>query len=117
MPIEGPGLYRVKDKNKTAFAAAGAPNPLESSDVRTTDEKLAPVAQATGGGIFWLADGQPEMRRVTAGKTMKGERWAGLQANESFVVLGTRRVPLAPAFAVLALVLLPLAFGWWREGR
>lgn len=120
MPIEGPGLYRVKDKNKTAFAAAGAPNPLESSDVRTTDAKLAPVAQATGGGIFWLADGQPDIRRQAAGRAMKGsggETWLGLQANESFVVLGTRRVPLAPAFAVLALVLLPLAFGWWREGR
>lgn len=51
---------------------------------------------------------------------MKGaasDSWLGLQANESFVVLGTRRVPLAPAFAVLALVLFPLAFGWWREGR
>ncbi|MHB1218975.1 MAG: hypothetical protein ACYC1L_12335 [Alphaproteobacteria bacterium] len=120
MPIEGPGLYRVKDKNKTAFAAAGAPNPLESSDVRTTDAKLAPVARATGGGIFWLADGQPDIRRQAAGRAMKGsggETWLGLQANESFVVLGTRRVPLAPAFAVLALVLLPLAFGWWREGR
>lgn len=120
MPIEGPGLYRVKDGNKTAFAAAGAPNPLESSDVRTTDAKLAPVAQATSGGIFWLADGQPELRRQAAGRPMKGaagDSWLGLQANESFVVLGTRRVPLAPAFAVLALVLLPLAFGWWREGR
>lgn len=120
MPIEGPGLYRVKDKNKTAFAAAGAPNPLESSDVRTTDAKLAPIAQATGGGVFWLADGQPDIRRQTAGHAMKGsggEAWLGLQANESFVVLGTRRVPLAPAFAILALVLLPLAFGWWREGR
>ncbi len=120
MPIEGPGLYRVKDKNKIAFAAAGAPNPLESSDVRTTDAKLAPIAQATGGGIFWLADGQPEIRRQAAGRPMKGaanDSWLGLQANESFVVMGTRRVPLAPAFAVLALVLLPLAFGWWREGR
>lgn len=120
MPIEGPGLYRVKDKNKTAFAGVGAPNPLERSDVRTTDAKLAPIAQATGGGIFWLADGQPEIRRQAAGRPMKGaasDSWLGLQANESFVVLGTRRVPLAPAFAVLALVLFPLAFGWWREGR
>lgn len=120
MPIEGPGLYRVKDKNRTAFAAAGSPNPLETSDVRATEAKLAPIAAATDGGLFWLTDGQPEIRRVAGGRPMKGSPsapWIGLRANESFVVLGTRRVPLAPAFAVLALVLLPLAFGWWREGR
>lgn len=120
MPTEGPGLYRVKDKNRTAFAAAGSPNPLETSDVRATDTKLAPIASATGGGVFWLADGQPEIRRVSGDRAMKespSAPWIGLRTNESFVVLGTRRVPLAPAFAVLALVLLPLAFGWWREGR
>lgn len=120
MPIEGPGLYRVKDKNKTAFAAAGSPNPLETSDVRTTEAKLAPIAAATGGGVFWLADGVPEIRRLPGGEEFAdtaGKPWLGLRANEDFVVLGARRVPLAPALAILALVLIPLTFGWWREGR
>ena len=82
--------------------------------------KLAPIAAATGGGVYWLADGMPEIRRVAPGREFAGttgQPWMGLRANEEFIVLGARRVPLAPAFAILALVMLPLVLGWWREGR
>src|SRR5690242_7477022 len=44
LPIAEPGLYRITDGQRTALAAAGALNPLEMSDVRTTAEKLQPPA-------------------------------------------------------------------------
>src|SRR3546814_1030981 len=39
MKIEQPGLYRVEDGTRTAIAAAGPPNPIESMDVRATPER------------------------------------------------------------------------------
>src|SRR6202030_3035439 len=53
-PISGKGLYRVSDGTRTALAAAGPLNPVEFADVRATPEKLAPLAQASGGGVFWI---------------------------------------------------------------
>src|SRR5207248_410201 len=43
------GMYRVSDGSHTALAAAGPLNPVEFADVRTTDEKLAPMVRASGG--------------------------------------------------------------------
>ena len=51
------GLYRVSDGTRTALAAAGPLNPVEFADVRTTAEKLGPIVEASGGGVFWVGDG------------------------------------------------------------
>jgi hypothetical protein len=40
LPVSESGLYRVSDGTRTALAAAGALNPIELGDVRTTDEKV-----------------------------------------------------------------------------
>ncbi len=58
MNIAEMGLYRVTDGARTALAAAGPLNPIELADVRTTPDKLAPVAAATGGGVFWVGLGE-----------------------------------------------------------
>src|SRR5881394_3135677 len=64
LPISQMGLYRASDGTHTALAAAGPLNPVEFADVRTTPEKLAPLVQASGGGVFWASDGAvPEIRR------------------------------------------------------
>src|SRR5438093_9521533 len=49
MTITQMGLYRVSDGSHTALAAAGPLNPVEFADVRTTPEKLGPLARASGG--------------------------------------------------------------------
>ena len=46
---------------RTALAAAGPLNPVEYADVRTTAEKLGPIAEASGGGVFWVGDGRCRM--------------------------------------------------------
>src|SRR5207302_8899771 len=76
------GMYRVSDGNHTALAAAGPLNPVEFADVRTTDEKLAPMVRASGGGVFWSGDGAiPQIRRVARGHAAAGHNWLGLRQN------------------------------------
>jgi hypothetical protein len=112
------GLYRVSDGSKTALAAAGPLNPVEFSDVRTTPDKLAPVAAATGGGIFWVGSGAiPQIRRVAAGDAAAGHDWVGLRANGDYTVSGFREVQLLPALVILVLIVGGLVGAWRREGR
>jgi hypothetical protein len=120
--LDGPGLYRVRDGERTALAAVGSANPLELSDARATEDLLGPAAKATGGGVLWLAENStPELRRTDIDApqsgTAGGKTWLGLRANRDVLIKGARRMPLLPAVALLAAVLGGLALGWWRESR
>ena len=112
------GLYHVSDGTRTALAAAGPLNPIEFADVRTTASKLGPLAQATGGGVFWVADdGMPQIRRVSPGRPAAGANWLGLRQNEDYAVTGFSEMPLLPAIAALFLAIGLLIAAWRREGR
>jgi len=116
--IKESGLYRITDGQHTALAAAGALNPIELSDVRTTADKVGPAVQATDGGIFWVGPGAlPEIRRVAPERAASGRNWLGLRANGDYVVTGLSETPLLPAIAALLLVLGTLIAAWRREGR
>ena len=118
LAIKKMGLYRVTEGGKTALAAAGPLNPIEFADVRTTPDKLAPVAAATGGGIFWVGSGKiPDIRRVAPDETAAGRNWMGFRANGDYTVAGFSEVPLLPAVAALLLVVGGLLAAWRREGR
>jgi hypothetical protein len=118
MAISEPGLYRVTDGTRTALAAAGALNPIEMSDVRTTDQKLKPVVEATGGGTFWVGPGTlPDVRRVQPERSAAGHGWIGFRANGDYVVTGVSETPLLPAFAALVLAVGTLLAAWRREGK
>jgi hypothetical protein len=117
LAVQRPGLYRLSDGTLTAVAAVGALNPLEFSDMRATDAKLAPVAAATGGGVEWLIDGVPDIRRVRPGRQAAGRGWIGLKANGDYTVAGVDEVPLLPGLLVLAAALGTLMLAWRREGR
>jgi hypothetical protein len=119
VPITKSGLYRLTDGTRTALAAAGALNPIELADVRTTPEKLAPAAAASGGSINWAGSGAvlPEIRRIGAGRVAAGRGWIGFRANGDYVVAGLKETELIPAWAALALALSTLILAWRREGR
>jgi hypothetical protein len=117
VPADERGLHRLSDGTSTAFAVVGALNSLEFADLRANAEKLAPLANATGGGVFWLTDGLPETRGVRPGRDAAGRGWMGLRRNEAFAVTGVRQIPLLPPLLVLAAVFAALGFAWWREGR
>ena len=111
------GLYRLDDGTNTVLVASGAVNPVELSDLRATAERLAPAAKATGGGIAWIADGVPDLRRTRPGRTTSGRGWMGFVRNGSYVVTGVTGVPLLPGFLVLVLVVGGMMAAWYREGR
>ncbi len=117
VPAREIGVYRISDGKRTALAAVGHLNPREFSDMRATAERLGPLAAATGGGVAWIADGMPGLRRVRAGRATSGRGWFGLVANRDYRVTSVREAPLLPGLAVLLLGLGALMLAWRREGR
>ncbi|UUX48532.1 hypothetical protein NUH88_14055 [Nisaea acidiphila] len=110
------GLHSFTDGVLTKLAAVGALNPIELSDVRTTDEWLGPLAEQTGGSVTWGAEESvPDLRRVRAGRATSGRDWAGLLRNEDYIVTGVRTVPLLPGVLVLLLVIGGIIMAWRRE--
>lgn len=117
IPAKEIGIYRVSDGKRSALAAVGNINPLEFADMRATDQRLRPVAEATGGGISWLEDGMPELRRVRAGRQTTGRGWHGLVENRHFRVMRVQQMPLLPGIVLLLLALGAMMLAWRREGR
>ena len=115
--VEEPGLYRLSDGERTTLVAVGDVNPLEYADMRTTDTVLAPLAQATGGGVYWLEDGTPDARRSKPDRRAAGHNWLALKANGDYVVSGVDQIPLMPALLTLLLFLGITMLAWFREGR
>jgi hypothetical protein len=116
--VDKPGLYKFDDGKLKTVAAVGNPDPLEFSDVRATDRKLKPLAEASGGGMIWLADvPDPDVRRVAANRVAYGDSWIGLRRNESYAVTGVNRYPLLPGLVVALAFLLGIGLAWFREGK
>ena len=113
-----PGLFRIEDGERTALAVVGRLNPPELFDMRTTEEHLGGVAEATGGGMVWLAEtGVPTIRRVDPERDTAGRSWIGLRSNGDYLVTGAREASLLPAALVLVLAVGGLMAAWRREGR
>jgi hypothetical protein len=118
LAVEEPGLYRLRDAAREAFAAVGSTNPLEYSDVRTTTAPLAPVVRARGGALVWATeDGLPEIRRIKPGRDAAGRGWIGFAANRDYVVTGVRQVDMLPPVVLLLAIIGLLITAWRREGR
>ena len=111
------GLYRVSDGEREALAAAGSLNSIEFADLRATPEFLAPLADATGGGIQWIRDGLPDFRMVRRNRDRAGKGWLGLIDNKAYVVTGVSEFPMVPPAFFMICVLLLLMCAWWKEGR
>ena len=118
MPARAPGVWQASDGKLTAYAAAGAANPLELADLRATATVLAPLVRASGGSLHWLdPDGAPELRRTEPGHDAAGGGWIGLQRRHDHLVTGIAALPLLPAWAALVLLLGLAVAAWRREAR
>jgi len=116
------GLWRVEQGDRRAFASVGPANPREFTDVRSTAERLTPVAEATGGAVMRMADAAgtldlPRLVPVRSGSTFAGNGWLGIRMSEASVLKGVDRIPLFAGFLGLALILGAVAATWYREGR
>jgi len=115
--IDEVGVYKLTDGRHSALAAVGNLNPREFADMRATADRLKPVIIASGGGVHWLQDGPPNLRRVRAGRMSAGSDWLGIVANRDYRVTSVREVPLLPGLAMLLLGLGALMLAWRREGQ
>ena len=116
LPATEVGIYRLTDGTRRAVAAVGNVNPKEYADMRATADLLAATAQASGGGMLWLEDGAPTLRRVRTDRKPSGSDWLGVLANRDFRVASVRETPMLPALLVLLLGLGALVWAWRREG-
>lgn len=122
LAVEQTGLYRVSDGTRNALAIVGPLNPVEYSDMRTTEDVARPIVVASGGGIHWLVDGLPDIRRARPGRDMAGREpggrgWLATRQNQDFVVTGVDHLTLMPGFILFLLTLGALIAAWRREGR
>ena len=131
--VTEPGLYKVQTPGPsgplTAVAHVGAEDAREMSEVTATDEKLKPLVEATGGGVFWtkgsglFANADPtsvDVPRVTmmsSAKVLAGSGWLGLKDREAYVTRGVKLTPMFTGLLALAALLFLIALAWWREGR
>ncbi len=126
--VKLPGLYKAVTEGPngplTAVAHAGAEDPREMSEVTATDDKLKPVADQSGAGVFWTRSSAestgadvPRVSMLTNAKVLAGSGWLGLKDREAFVTRGVRITPMFTGLLALAALLALLAVAWWREGR
>ena len=127
-----PGLYKLQTYSSlgplTAVAHAGVEDAREMSEVTATDEKLRPLADQTGSGVFWTRGGGllaslssgvevPRISMLANARVLAGSGWLGLKDREAFVTRGVKLIPMFTGFLALAALLALLAATWWREGR
>jgi hypothetical protein len=120
--IEAPefGLWRASDGALTALVNVGPINPREYAEVTSTRDVLAPLAQATGGGVLRLAelnDAAPRVLGVRSGERFSGPDWIGLRMRDASVVRGIGLFPLFAGLTGLLILLAAIAAAWAREGR
>jgi hypothetical protein len=123
LPAPTPGVWQASNGGITAYAAAGAANPLELADLRATASVIGKLARASGGGVHWLDTGRPgappdvpELRRTEPDSTAWGGSWVGLERRHDHIVTGITALALMPAWAALPLMLGLMVLAWRREG-
>jgi hypothetical protein len=120
LPATAPGVWKVTDGARTAYAAAGAANPPEIADLRASASRLEPLAAASGGSVHWLDDGSldgapPALRLTEPGRDAAGGSWIGLERRHDHLVTGIDALPLLPPWAALLLILGLMIAAWRRE--
>ena len=116
LPAAQPGLWRVEAGDHVALAAQGGIDSPELAEVTATATALAPVAEASGGSIRFLAEhGVPDIRRVDAATA--GSRWLDLPRRDDYLVHGIRQVSIPPSEILLVAVIAALLLAWRWENR
>ena len=125
--VKTPGLYKAETAGPngpiTAVVNAGVEDPREMSEVTASEDKLKPIADATGGGVFWTKSSPdasidvPRVSLLSNAKVLAGSGWMGFKDREAYLTRGVKLTPLFTGLAALAALLFLMALAWWREGR
>jgi hypothetical protein len=130
LDVKLPGLYKAETEAPsgllTAVAHAGIEDPREMSEVVATDQKLRPLIEGTGGGLYWTRTDAttagsdvtlPRVALMSGARVLSGTGWMGLRDREAFVTKGVKLTPMFTGLFALAALLALMAMAWWREGR
>ncbi|MGD9802918.1 MAG: hypothetical protein AB7E81_01800 [Hyphomicrobiaceae bacterium] len=133
--VKAPGLYKVetpapdKQGKLTAVAHAGLEDAREMSEVTATDQKMQPLVEATGGGVYWTRGGGllasmsgnavdvPRISMLSNARVLSGSGWLGLKDRDAHVTRGVSLTPMFSGLMALAALLAFVSLAWWREGR
>ncbi len=114
---EEQGLFQIETTGLKGVFAMGPASPKEFENPLSTPDILKPLAATTGGGMFWIADGLPRLRRVEPSRPAAGRNWFAITPRRAFDTLDVRKIPLAPTWLITLLAGGLLLFGWLFEGR
>ena len=115
------GLYRLNDKSLQAFAPVGLTNSVEFANVLSGPEKLAPLAQASGGSVRRLALAPadpvklPQILRMRPSASYAGSDYIGLKRNDLSTLTGLTSTPVGLGFPGLLILGGFILLIWLRE--
>lgn len=111
------GLYRLAQGDLKTVMALGPSAPREFEETVASGDKLAPLVEATRGGILRIEDGTPDVRTVAEGRNAAGRGWIGITPRGAYVTQDVRVAQLLPPWAWLLLAAGLAVAAWLREGR
>ncbi len=129
--VKLPGLYKAATDGPegplSTVVHAGTEDPREMNDVTASAKPMQPMAEQTGGGIFWTgakatasaperAD-VPRVSMLVNAKVFSGSDWMALRDREAHITRGVSILPLFTGLLALAALLALITLAWWREGR
>jgi hypothetical protein len=115
------GLYRAVSDDLFAIGAIGLAAAPEFENVVSHREKLAALAENTGGGVFSIQRGgeavTPAIRKLRNGApTRAGDGWAGILERGGARIESVKETPAAPPLFWLVLIGASLLAAWRIEG-
>ncbi|MBA3909393.1 MAG: hypothetical protein C0524_05780 [Rhodobacter sp.] len=111
------GLYRLEQGDLTRVIAVGPAAPREFVETIASGADLAPLAEATLGGVTRLEDGMPDIRAVAEGRPAAGRGWIGVTPRQAYLTADVNVVALLPAWLWLLLAAGLAVAAWLVEGR
>ena len=117
------GLYRLSDGYLSVLANAGPENPREFQEVVSTEKKLKPLAEATGGTVRRIGNADnsdvslPRLVALGESPVYGGAGYAAIKRIGASEVKGVSVMPLAIGFLGLAALLGSITAAWVFEGR
>ncbi len=115
--ITEPGIHKLVNDDKTAFAAVGSPDPRESSQVHSTGKLMKNVVTITKGSITRIEKQTPRVVMVKSDRSFSGSGWIGLKRNNAYDVTAIKTMPLMTTLLALLILLGLITAMWYREGR
>lgn len=115
--VDENGVYRISDGTIETVVAVGPVSPREFEQPVGASQELLTLVADTGGGVFRLENGVPDIRRTRMGRVSKGSNWLGLTRREAYTVEDIRLKSLAPGWLILLLAAMLSLIAWRIEGR